>query len=115
MAGFFEIMAWKPGKEVMSNLEVQSAMDKFHEWVTNYVGCGAELAMREGLCWTEISSGTRVMGKDDLGKVVRGMKFIESANPATWMWSGLETTLLTRKYIRPVFQEPQPRMTFPYQ
>jgi hypothetical protein len=115
MAGFSEIMAGKPGKEVMSNLEVQPAMHKFHEWVTNYVGCGAELAMREGLCRTEIGSGTRVVGKDDLGKVVRRVKLFKSADSDTWTWSGLETMLLTRKYIRPVFQEPQPRTTFPYQ
>lgn len=71
MAGLFEIMARKPGEEVMSNLEVEPAMEKFHEWVTNHVSCSAELAMGEGLCWTEISGGTRVVGKDDLGKPVR--------------------------------------------
>jgi hypothetical protein len=92
MAGFSEIMAWKPGKEVMSNLEVQSAMEKFHEWVTNYIGCGAQLAMREGLCWTEISSGSRVVRKDDLGKLVRGGRIIKRANPASyldmqWTWN----------------------------
>lgn len=67
VAGLFEIMAWKSGKEVMGNLQMESAMEKFHEWVTDHVSRGAELAMRERLGWAEISSRARVMGKDDLG------------------------------------------------
>jgi len=36
---------------------MESTVDKLNEWVTNHVSRSAELAMWEGLCWTEISSG----------------------------------------------------------
>ena len=70
MAGLFEIMAWQPGKEMMGDLQVESAVKKFRVGVTDYVGCGAELPMWEGLNWAEISSRARVVGKYDLGNTV---------------------------------------------
>ena len=46
-------------------------MEKLDIWVTDDISCGAELPMREGLDRTEISSGARVVGKDNLGNAVR--------------------------------------------
>jgi len=66
IAGLLEVMAREPGKEVMGDLQVQSAMQEFDKWVTDNVSCGAELSMRKRLRWTEINSGARVVRKDDL-------------------------------------------------
>jgi hypothetical protein len=55
-------------------------MEKLRIWVTDDVSGSAELPMREGLEWAEISSGARVVRKHDLGNAVR-VSVIESVDP----------------------------------
>ncbi len=58
---------------------MKSAVKKLRIRVADDVGRSAELPMREGLDWAEISGGARVVGKDDLRNSVRAV-IIESLN-----------------------------------
>jgi hypothetical protein len=55
-------------------------MEKLNIRVTDDVSCGAELPMREGFSWAEISSGARVVGKDDLGRGVQSETVVEGVD-----------------------------------